>query len=319
MKHASAVGVVVLGTLLVFGACTPYMSGGRPVVWPKEATLGSTIGMALDSNYIPGIVSSSEKHTISRQNLTLQIRQGTTTLATVTPRAVFDGSAAPASIRNELQPGAWLTIVVFDLPASLSATLPASVTIRPMLGGTPLGHLGDLTITGSGGTPIQFVDSIGGDSLIDPADLETLATLRLQGLLDQGSGGFDPEWEIGGLQFELEYPVTQVENPRVSVLTEATGGSVFLGPETTPGHVTVFLTHPSGFYLPNLISSRVGEGPLLDIAFDKLEGEGFSDSDFTIRDLKVVSRDGELLTPAFSSGTDTTAWFTLISRRNLTE
>lgn len=319
MRLAGAGGVVVLGTLLVFGACTPYLSGGRPVVWPKEATLGSTIGMALDSNYIPGVVSSSEKHTVSRQNLTLQIRQGTTTLATVAPRAVFDGSAAPASIRNELQPGAWLTIVVFDLPTSLSATLPASVTIRPMIGATPLGHLGDLTITGSGGTPIQFVDSIGGDSLVDPVDLETHATLRLQGLLDQGSGGFDPEWEIAGLQFELEYPASKVENPRAFALTEAADGAAFIGPEATPGRVPVFVTKPGGFTLPSLVANRVGEGPLIDIAFDKLAGQGFAAADFVIRDLKVVGIDGQLLTPVFAAGTDATGWFALTPRRNVAE
>jgi hypothetical protein len=188
-----------------------------------------------------------------------------------------------------------------------------------MIGATPLGHVGDLTITGPGGTPIAFLDSVGGDLLVDPADLEPHATLRLQGALDQGSGGFDPEWEIGGLQFELEYPTSKVERPRAFALTEAVSGSAFLGPEASPGRVPVFVTSPGGFTLPALVANRVGEGPLVDIAFDKVPGQGFVATDFVIRDLKVVGIDGQLLTPVFATGTDTTSWFALTPRRNVAE
>ena len=83
--------------------------------------------------------------------------------------------------------------------------------------------------------------------------------------------------------------------------------------------MSVFVTKPGGFTLPSLVANRVGEGPLIDIAFDKLAGQGFTTTDFVIRDLKVVGIDGQLLTPVFATGTDTTGWFALTPRRNVAE
>lgn len=304
---------------LALAACTPGGFGGSPVVWPKAARLGDTVAMSIDSNYVPNVGPLAERYDLSADNVTLQIRQGSTVLATVAPRAVFDGLSAPASLRSAVQVGPFLTVVVIDLPASLPATLPVSTTVRLLVAGQDSGINGSLEILGSGGSPTAFTAES------EPAGLAPRPVLRLQGrLAAPGVDGFDPAWTIGALELVLEYPAAALSAPDAFPATEASRALVFTSTGDPPGSVRVVLTDPRGFTLPATPGyatggNRVGEGPLLDVAFTKAAGEGFAAVDFTIRDLKVFDPDGVLLTPVFGAGTDTTGYFVRIARKNLAE
>jgi hypothetical protein len=301
-------------------ACSPAGSG-TPIVWPRAARLGDTVAMSIDSNHVPLIGPVFEKYDLSEDNVTLEIRQGTTLLGTVTPRAVFDGLSAPASLKNATHAGPFLTIVVFNLPASLPiSTFPATTQVRLLVDGVlpTYSAIGTLQILGSGGTPTGFTaDSV-------PEGLGPRPMLRLQGrAAGEGVDGFDPGWTIGAIELRLEYPSEAVSAPDPFPATEASRALAFASTGDPPGTVRVVLTDPRGFTLPSTPGyaggDRVGEGPLLDIAFTKATGEGFEAEDFTVRDLKVFDPDGVLLTPAFAPGTDTTAYFVRIARKNLAE
>lgn len=289
-------------------------------MWPKAARLGDTIAMSIDSNYAPAFGPAFERYDLSMANVTLQIRQGSTVLATVVPRAVFDGLSAPASLRNATEPGPFVTIVVFDLPTSLSVTLPAATTVTVLVDGVlpTFSATGNLQILATGGSPISFI------SESQPSSLVPRPMLRLQG---RAAGpeveGFDPAWQIGAIEFRLEYPSAAVSAPDVFPVTEASRSLAFVSTDDSPGSVRVVITDPRGFTLPSSPGysdgDRVGEGPLIDVTFTKSPGQGFVAEDFTIRDLKIFDPDGELLTPVFWPGTDTTAWFTRIARQNVAE
>lgn len=276
--------------------------------------------MSIDSNHVPSFGPLFEKYDLAPDNVSVEIREGSTVLATVTPRAVFDGLSAPASLKNATSAGPFLTIVLFDLPTSLSTSFPAATTVHLLVDGSPptYGAVGQLEILGSGGSSTSFTT----DS--NPAGLGPRPTLRLQARkAGPGVDGFDPAWTIGAIEFELEYPDDAVSAPDVFPATEASRALAFASTGDPPGTVRVVLTDPRGFTLPSTPGyaggDRVGEGPLLDIAFTKATGEGFEAADFTVRDLKVFDPDGVLLTPAFPPGTDTTAYFVRIARKNLAE
>lgn len=303
---------------VLLGSCSPTQWGGAPVVWPKAARLGDTVAMSISSNHVPFFGPVLERYHLSEDNVTLEITHGGTPLATVASRAVFDGLSAPASLKNEVAAGPFLTIVVFDLPASLPVSLPAATTVRLLIDGVAVGINGTLDILDTGGSPTAFISGS------EPDGLGPRPTLRLQGrAAGTGVDGFDPVWEIGAIEFLLEYPSGTVSDPDAFAATEASRALVFTSTADPPGTVRVFVTDPRGFLLPSsrgyADGDRVGEGPLLDVAFTKAAGQGFEAEDFTIRDLKVFDPDGVLLTPIFSPGTDTTHYFARIARKNVAE
>jgi len=319
--------VVALCSILLVSACLQVGgTSGEALVFPGTARLGDTVAIAIDSNYIPAPIpgDAQEHHDLSRDNVTLKIIQGTNTVLHTLDGAeivaVFDGHAAPASIRQQVGAGVFATIVVFNLPTALDvapSSYPATnLKVRLFVDGVAQSAItGKLTILGTGGAPTDFfVES-------EPVDLEPRPTLRLAAVGDgTWEAGFEPARAIGGIEFLLEYPAEALSEPEVFPATEASRGLAFLGPEDTPGEVKVFLTDPRGFTLPYKAEvDGVGDGFLLEVAFTKAENEAFAAEDFTIRDLKVTDPDGVLLTPVFSSGTDTTAFFERIVRKNLAE
>jgi hypothetical protein len=156
-------------------ACSPTGSG-TPLVWPKAARLGDTVAMSIDSNHVPFLGSSFEKYDLASDNVTLEIRQGLTLLATVTPRAVFDGLSAPSSLKNATSAGPFVTVVVFDLPASLPISFPATTAVGLLVDGVAPAFpaVGTLTILASGGSPTSFT------APSEPAGLGPRPMLRLQ-------------------------------------------------------------------------------------------------------------------------------------------
>jgi hypothetical protein len=210
-----------------------------------------------------------------------------------------------------------LTAVLFNLPDSLigSPTLPYDAKVVVVVDSVDEPFKGDLRILDGTGAPISF------SSASPPEDLAPAPALRLRAKKVSSGIGFDPAWDIAGIEFVLEFfPATSaISNPDVFVGNEAHRAVAIAGPETTPGSVKITVVDPHGFTLGTITESpsRVGTGALLDIVFDKETGQGFDEGDFTIRGLKVTDPDGVLLSPAMLPTDDATAYFELNARANL--
>lgn len=100
--------------------------------------------MSIDSNHVPTMGPLVERYDISNDNVAVEIVQGSTVLATISPRAVFDGLSAPTSLKNSLLAGPFITIVVFDLPTSLPTSLPATTMVRAQIDGQLSAAAGEL-------------------------------------------------------------------------------------------------------------------------------------------------------------------------------
>lgn len=314
-RRASAAALLALGAL-VGVACTPTgFLDAEAVVWPKAARLGDTVALSIDSNHVPLVGVLYERYDLSEDNVSLEIREGTTVLATVTPRAVFDGLSAPASLKNADVAGPFITVVVFDVPSSISTTFPAATDVYVLVDGVEPAYpvVGSLELLGPGGSPTTFIPES------EPSALGPRPSLRLQGRAQSGGDGFAPSWVIGAIEFTLDYPSAALSAPDVYPATEASRALAFTSTNDPPGSVRVFLADPRGFTLPNAPGypggDRVGEGPLLEIAFAKTPGQGFVPGDFTVRDLKVTDPNGVVL----ASDSDGADYFALIARKNLAE
>src|SRR5690606_11827682 len=120
---------------------------------------------------------------------------------------------------------------------------------------------GNLQILAAGGSPTSFM------SQSHPSSLAPRPMLRLQGRVAGAEvDGFDPAWQIGAIEFRLEYPSEAVSAPDVFPATEASRALAFVSTDDSPGSVRVVLTDPRGFTLPSSPGysdgDRVGEGPL---------------------------------------------------------
>jgi hypothetical protein len=313
-------GAFVLSLVFVTNACRQVGLGGEPVLWPNRARLGDTLALAVDSNYVPVFEELYERYNLSKDNVSIQVSVGSTVVASVVPRAVFDGFSTPTGLAGPAKPGAYISVVVFDLPTSMALTLPATTTVDLLIDGVkPVPAVATtLDITGTGGSPISFQESS------RPEDLQPRPMLRLRGVSDPtGQNGFNPAWVIAGMEFTLEFPTTAVTSPDPFPATEAYRSGVVVGPQTVPGQVQIVLSNPAGFSLPEVPLStgakRAGEGPILDIVFTKLPGQAFQPNQFRIKGLRVTDRDGVRLTPNVGPDTDMTQFFTLTARKNLAE
>lgn len=131
--------------------------------------------------------------------------------------------------------------------------------------------------------------------------------VRLRARGDQ-AGGFQSTWLIGGISTEIAYDTDCLDNPRAYVGSDAAKGGVTVGPPTpVPSYadreaVQIVLSHPRGFQLAaagSVDPTRLGLGPILDIAFDRkddnpTECSGTLGEYFWIHSLKVRDRDGTL-------------------------
>lgn len=266
------------------------MSTGRPVVFPPVAEFGDTVAMAIDSSYTA--IDGIESHGLTIDDVQLKFLDLQDTelgvLSSQDLRAVFDGHAAATSTSGATKPGFMMTAVLFDVPV-LPITPSEVVKVRLLRNGQDPGIEGLLEIDGTNGSPINFLTGT------DPAEeLQPLPALRLRALKDpQGLAGFDPAWEIGSLEFTLTF-ASMLSNPRAFPANEATGSLALVGPAAS-GAARVVLIAPKGLVLGDLYeTSKLGEGPFLDVVFNA--SASFGVQDLGIVDLHVYDKDGGLLT-----------------------
>jgi hypothetical protein len=267
------------------------------LVFPAQGELGGSAAVVLSSNYIPGS-DAHERYDLERSRITVKLRDASGALRDADVRAVFPIAASAISHFAKTHPGAWVTIVLFDLPDSQSGfALPESgasfrsevivevdeqavdvqevVDVGPPTGFISASSAASIRITGSNGTPL----SVSYPNILDLEQLPLM--LRVRAARDhQGNGnGFplDPQGTtIGGIEGDLVYLKACLLNPVAATNSEAADAGVYLGPQkTVPGSSTLFyrrfvLTAPQGFTLlppSGGAPDALGEGPLLDVTF----------------------------------------------------
>lgn len=313
-------GLAIVGILVAVSvACRDQQFGPGPLVFPPEARLGSTVVLSVDTNQTPFQLSplqEFEDYALSSENVTIQI------VDDVGPQilpvsAVVQGAALPSSPYSRVLPGGWFTVVAFSLVGLQfnPATLPKSVELKVLKDGSPIRFR-------SPGNLQWFVKILPGTGshtnfFPDPRELEAPPMVRLRPRA--GAANFDPvlEQAIGGLEFTFVFPTDKVANPAVFGMGEAFLATTAVGPQLpgtgTLASIRVVLMDPKGFELLLIDQSgNLGDGPLVDVALDRLGS--FDGADFEIHDLRVVDVGGQVLIDRLG---DATSMFTLIPSRNV--
>jgi hypothetical protein len=313
-KRWSIVGLVVcVATTACIGDGNDGF--GEPLILPSEAKLGATVGMAINSNYMP--FGLGEYYSLTSDTVTLQVLEegGSTVIDTVSSGdliAVFDAGPTHAPVLDtgggaSAKVGAALTIILFKLPTTIPGTFPRNVDLRLKVAGVSEAATdfikNTITITGTGGSEIAF------NMNSDPTVMEPPPMVRLVGRL--GSPGFTNGGStvVAGIEFTIQYDPLVVANPRAVPVTGATYGTVLVGTPVAQGGLEtarVVIVNPNG-----MPEGDLAQGPFLDIVFDKLQP--FDESAVTILDLKLFDRDGN--TP-FGANPDPADYINKIARKS---
>lgn len=336
---------LVCAALILLGAqlsCSPIrrasIADAQLLIFPGEAELGASAAALISSNYIPG-GDQYEDYTLDRSRVEVEIKDAGGVKWPATVRAVFPLAASPTSKLAQQLPGAWVTIVLFDLPTSTAApqfdlgsnaTFVADVTLR-IDGDDVNGEqavvdaaTGSIRITGRG------EDGVGGQStdvlwpLVSEFELDGIVA-RFRPVLDTDpntpGGGFPNEGngiEIGAIEADLVYFSPCFTDGEIYASTEAANAGIYLGPQKVIGgagfyvYRRVVLTYPTGFTLKHPIigaeENALGEGPLIDIAFDRpnqplFDCEAIGFDYFWLWNVLVVRPDGEVIVDQRGTGT----------------
>jgi hypothetical protein len=285
--------VVSLGLL----SCSPKrrpssLADFQLLVFPGETELGGSVAAVISSNHVPG-ADAFEDYTLERARVEIRIKDAADVEWPADVRAVFPLAASRTSRLAQALPGAWVTAVLFDLPTAAAAptfalgnnaSFVADVIVRiddeSVLDDAAIGSI---RITGLGG------EGVGGQ----PTDVlwPTLTEFelgdvvaRFRPVLDQDQapgGGFPNEsggTVIGGIEGDLVYFSPCFTDAEAYAGTEAANAGIHLGPQQVVGGAGFYvyrrlaLTYPSGFTLTHPVGGAddaLGEGPLIDIAFDR--------------------------------------------------
>ncbi len=293
-----------------------------------DTSTGTTVAIVLDSEYIP-FFDSHEFHNLHTDRVRIWLSNVAPDVwdsVEIIPRSVFSLAVPPSSKRHLTQPGASVTIALFDLPNASAVPLApqtpfvanVEVWIDQVAVATPTP---EFLITGVSGTSNPIVaDSIA--ALYPEFDeflpsLEPQRMIRLRG--KRGLSGDDLFYigqnAIAGIEFDFIYPSDCLNNLRAYARTEASNATVFVGAPVVDAMagletVKVILTDPKGFDLGFLLdfptynnadTTLAGTGPLLDLAFDDEMGSTCLDpgvfpdefpSEFAIENLFVTDVNG---------------------------
>jgi hypothetical protein len=227
------------------------------LIWPTSARTGDTVAILFNTEWDTLWAPEAALLDAGVHNIVIQVTDSTDWTESITPRVVIE---APAALGSKAVVGPGLEsftglVAVFDLPdpwPNGGISFPDEFTVVVEYEGSATFGGSTLTVMGSGGSPIEF-------SYNTPAELLGLhPMLRLRPAWDAGAGeGFDPSWEIGGLEFTLRYSpgAGEVSNVRALGNGEATAGLAMateLIPEGSDKLWRIVLIHPPGFQLPEM-------------------------------------------------------------------
>lgn len=294
-------------------------SGYDYLIWPSAVRTGDSVAILFNTEFDTNRAPESALLDASVDNIRIQLSDSLGFTESVTPRAVIEMPAPLGSLLVGPEFESWTGLVaIFEIPdpwPNASVSYPDTFRVVVEYQGTATfgGHV--LVVLGPGGSPLarSLAPSL--------SALESGPMLRLRPAWDPVTGeGFDPAWEIGGLEFTLRFtkpPVGDISNLAAVGNGEATAGLAFvqpLPPEGSDKLWKVTLLHPEGFRLPDKGCVVPGEcysgrWSLLDLPLDKdttgvAEGEPvFIPEDFAIEALVVVDPDGTRINPSFDGET----------------
>lgn len=292
----------------------------QPLVFPGEARLGASAFMVIDSNKIQ-TGDHLERYDLHRGRVQVLVEGNRATVA-ANLRSVFAVESGRATIDAEARPNAWVMVAFFDLPdasaEAFTATYPQHARLHLKVDDTEVPDLeGVIWIVGDGGEPTSMNATPLLPLLESELQPRTMVRLRARG---GGAEGFQSSWQIGSLRAEIHYDPACLESPSAHAGSEAVGGGLTLGPPLMtqspyPGGLhsaQLVLTYPKGFYLPvasGVDATRLGSGPILDIAFDRKSGCPLGlESYFWVRSLEVRDVDGTLRVARPAAGEDPTTF-----------
>jgi hypothetical protein len=326
--RGAALAIAVIALIAVGHACTyghqeapsgPY----QPLVFPGEARAGASALMVIDSNQFQ-IGDQLERYDLHRDRVAIVV-DAANGEADATLRSVFSIESGRATDDAELRKNAWLMVAFFDLPDASTGiygtTYPQHAQLHLEVDGNEVPDLeGVIWVIGSGGQPtameaVPLVPLI--EDLLEP---RTLVRLRAR---NAGAAGFSPSWaHVGSIAAEIRYKRACLTNPHVHTGSDAVKGSAFLGQPVDVGggldSVSLTFTYPAGLQLAAagaVDPTRLGQGPILDLAFDREQGDpvgcgGTLDQYLEIRGLEVSDYDGAPLL-AVAPGVDSSPYFHL--------
>jgi hypothetical protein len=278
-------------------------------VFPPSARTGDTVAVLFSSEWDTMMAPDGPLLDASVDNIVIQVDDLLGWTEPVVPWAVIE---APVSL-GSLAFGSGLesltgVVALFDIPdpwpnpaVSFPGTYDFQIVVEQ--DGIPALGTSSLRITGDGGTPFVL-------SAFTPIEeLELRPMVRLRAAWDPAlQQGFDPTWEIGGVEFTLRYAIqADGEIDHVTALGngEAAAATTLSRPLGTQGgekRWRIFLVEPRGFSVPAKgcagTDCYAGRWSLLDLPVDKYRGSLslgdpiFVPGDFQLSDLRVVDLDG---------------------------
>jgi len=342
--HASSLRVISVSLLLLAlsVACQPGPGGvGFEVaIFPGEGRLGSSAAMMVDSNYFPWN-DYLERYDVEPDRVLVVVDPdgpGPIGAASASVRAVFPFQLAHSSVRSKTNKGEWGSMVLFDLPTTAPASWnPLGFPINQALisayydSVAPENYIsgGTFRIVNTGGSPWRPPDP--GYTPLERT-FETRSLLRLRAVhLDELTGlpseGFQDGWEVGAIEVEVQYPLC-LKPPNAYSNSEAANATVILGPggpadyPDFQGTVKVVMVDPKGFFVKKpadpygVLPNVAGQGPILDVAFDRYANPGLVcnhlNADlFKVRKLYVTDKNGEMKIDRRSGNTDSSDLLTM--------
>lgn len=314
---------MLAGSLLACFACAPDGGQGdfRLLVFPAEAMLGGSAAAVISSNYIPD-ADAAELYDLKKSRVSVSVKDGGGIPRAATVRSVFPLAASASSQLAATHPGAWATVVLFDLPTANFAFTPpfldteVIVSIDSVAQDDLSAAVGTIRITG-------VSSANGGKSTtilwppLSNLELEPLM-LRVRPVLSSDppdEPGFPEGAVVAGIEADLVYLWPCLENFRASTGTEAIDANVHIGPLTLLNgfmfNGRIVITFPEGFTLsapsndffinqpwaPEIDPTRLGEGPFLDISFHRPNQSAVNCSGVPLvfHNVYAVGPDGETL------------------------
>jgi hypothetical protein len=290
-------------------------------VFPGEAELGGSAAAVISSNYIPG-ADVTERYDLDRSQVGIVIKDAAGTEWSSTVRAVFPLAASATSRLAIDRPGAWVTVVLFDLPTTSSFNLgtgpPFLADVIVRINGTDQLHdhaVGSIRITGRGGAGVGGQPTTVLWPPITDLELDSLV-MRFRPVVDTGDGvGFpaNPQGTtIAGIEGDLVYLSPCLTDFEPYTGSEAAGAGIYVGPEKYLNgffsYRRLVLTYPQGFTLVppsnDLLppeesqgANALGEGPIIDITFDRPNQTAVSCSGVPVwlQNVYVVGPDGSTI------------------------
>lgn len=292
---------ILLPALLAVLACSPDLRGTTAdfqlLVFPGEAELGGSATAVISSNYVPYVPGlggdAIEDYQLERSRVGIEIKDAGGVKWPATLRAVFPLAASATSRFALTHPGAWATVVLFDLPTAAAAPTfqfgagpPFLADVIVSIDGVAVTNdpaVGSIRITGTGGPGIGGQPTTVLWPAITDLELDSVVT-RFRPVLDQDpqpGGGFPLEaggTVIAGIEADLVYFSPCFTDAEAYTGTEASDASIYLGPQKVVGgagfivYRRLVLTYPEGFTLlppAGGTPGALGQGPLIDVAFDR--------------------------------------------------